>query len=229
VKSYLPLCALAALLALTAGAIARAQDAKPDAPKPEKITIKIDASADPRLGPVAGDITRLFFKSYPELLKRWDNPAKPTYRDVTILFKKINVPAYASGDTVTCNVDWFLTHPDDIGAVTHELTHVVQHYPRYEPSWLVEGIADYSRYEYGPKEDTKWKLPAVLGPKNSYTNSYRVTAKFLVWLDQKYPGTVDKIHHHLQEGAFSVDDFKTFTGKSLDDLWKECVDSQTAK
>ncbi len=58
-------------------------------------------------------MARLFFQSYPQLLKRWDNPAHPTIRNVTVAFKKIRVPAYAAGDHVTASVDWFLAHPDD--------------------------------------------------------------------------------------------------------------------
>lgn len=212
-----------AILALSGAALVHAQDAKPAAPQPEQITLQVDASADPRLASVAGEMTKVFFNSYPELLKRWDNPAKPTFRNVKLVFKHINVPAYASGDTITCNIDWFLSHPDDTGALTHELTHVVQHYAQYRPSWLVEGIAEVSRYNYGPKEDVKWKLPASLTAKNKYTDSYRVTGRFLVWLDQKYPGTVDKIHRHLQEGTYKQEDFQTVTGKSLDDLWAEAV------
>jgi len=37
--------------------------------------------------------------------------------------------AWTSGGIVTLNLTWFLAHPDDLGAVYHEMVHMVQAYP----------------------------------------------------------------------------------------------------
>lgn len=86
-----------------------------------------------------------------------------------------------------------------------------------------EGLADYARHFYGPKEQPGWALLAHLSMKQSYKDSYRVTGRFLLWLDTRHPGVVDKVHRRMQDREFAVDDFRTFTGTALDALWEECV------
>src|SRR5436189_2063268 len=53
---------------------------------------------------------------------------------------------------LTVGVDWLKKNPDDIGMLAHELTHAVQAYPKADPGWLTEGIADYARQLYGPQQ-----------------------------------------------------------------------------
>lgn len=68
-------------------------------------------------------------------------------------------------------------HPDDQGAIVHEMVHVVQQYRgRGNPGWLVEGIADYFRwFVYEPPS----KQPHPDLSRASYRDSYRTTAAFL--------------------------------------------------
>jgi hypothetical protein len=114
-------------------------------------------------------------------------------------------------------------HPEDIGVVAHELTHSVQGYPRGVPGWFTEGMADYARQVYGPKEQPGWALPRRLNEKQSYKDSYRVTGRFFLWLDAKHPGILDKLHRRAQDREFDVADFKMITGSTIDELWAECV------
>ena len=72
-------------------------------------------------------------------------------------------------------------------------------------------------------------LPTRLTEKQSYKDSYRTTGRFFVWLDSKHPGTVDKVHRAMQERTFEIDLFKTETGKTIDELWKECVEELKQK
>src|SRR6185436_1626809 len=52
-------------------------------------------------------------------------------KEIKLVIKKTaNSPAYASGSTITINGKWITDHPDDLGMVVHELTHVIQMYPR---------------------------------------------------------------------------------------------------
>jgi hypothetical protein len=202
----------------------RGEGKRPEEPASDTLTITIAGDVDAELAPVAGRLTTLFYQCYPKLLERFDNPNKPASRHIEVIFKRgMKVPAHCLGAKISVSVEWLKKRPDDIGLLTHELTHAVQQYPRGEPSWLTEGIADYARELYGPKE-AGWSLPRRLTAKNSYKDSYRVTARFLVWLDQKHPGAVDRLHRKMQNREFTVDDFKAVTGKTVDELWTECVD-----
>jgi hypothetical protein len=135
----------------------------------------------------------------------------------------LKVPAECSGDKIAVSADWLRNHPDDLGLFTHELTHVVQSYPDSNPGWLTEGLADYARYLYGPQEQPGWTLPRRLSPKQSYKDGYGTTARFLLWLDNRHPGIVDKLNRRMQEREFKVADFKTLTDLDIDALWGTCV------
>lgn len=190
-------------------------------PPPLRLTIEGDIEGG--MGKTAGQLTTLFYECYPKLLERFENKEKFAARHIKLVFKRgIKVPGYSHRDTVTVSVDWFEKHPEDIGLFTHELTHLVQAYPNSDPGWLTEGIADYARHVYGPPQQ-RWALPRRLRPEQSYKNSYGVTAKFLVWVEEKHPGTVDKIHRRMQANKFELEDFVEVTGKDVDTLWRECV------
>ena len=213
---------LAMLLALLTAATAFADNSAEARAK--NLSITIEGPIDSELAPVAGELTALFFQCYPKLLERFENPEKPAPRRVSLQFKsEIKVPGYSHGDTVVVSVEWLKQHPQDIGLFTHELTHLVQAYPSSDPGWLTEGIADYARAQYGPAKQPGWELPKRLRPDQSYKNSYGVTAKFLVWLDEKHRGVLDKLHHQMQTKSFEIDDIQKFTGQDIDTLWLECV------
>lgn len=186
------------------------------------LTISGDTDAD--LAPVVGQLATLFYQSYPKLVERFENPKKPAPRHILLVLERgLRIPAHCRGATITVSVDWIQKHPEDIGLLTHELTHAVQAYPNPEPGWLTEGLADYARHLYGPRVQPGWALPAHLSTKQSYKDSYRVAGRFLLWLDTRHPGTVDKVHRRMQFREFTADDFRTMTGTTLDRLWEECV------
>ena len=202
-------------------------------PKPEKnaanaadaaLVLTVTGEIPPEMAPVAGTFVAVFYDSYPRLLKRFDHPERRAARKIELHFAdKLPAPAFCAGDRISISLEWMRQHPDDFGLLTHELTHVVQHYPNSDPGWLTEGIADYARALYGPKVQPGWKLPERLSEKQSYRDSYRTTARFLQWLDQKRPGCVDKVHQRMQEGSFTLPDFEAYGGASVDELWSQCV------
>jgi hypothetical protein len=131
----------------------------------------------------------------------------------------VDVPAYASGDRITGSTKWFRDHPEDVGAMVHEAAHVVQRYRgRRNPGWLVEGVADYVRFVlYEPQN---------IGPINAdraqYDQSYRVTARFLGYIVDKYdPEFVLKVNRAMREGKYSNAVFKEATGKTMEQLGAE--------
>jgi hypothetical protein len=184
----------------------------------------ISGEIEPDFAPTVGRLTALFYESYPKLVARFENPRKPAPRRIALKFERgLKVPAHCVGDVITISIDWLRRYPNDLGLLTHELTHAVQAYPSPNPGWFTEGLADYARALYGPKVQPNWELPPKLDSRQNYTDSYRTTARFLQWLDAKHPGSVDKLHRKMQERAFAIEDFQTLTGKTVEELWGECV------
>ena len=167
-------------------------------------------------------------ETYPILLKHFENPDKPAPRDVKIIFKTgIKPPAFAQGDVLTVNLDWIRKEPGDLGMMTHELTHLVQDYPSFEPGWLTEGIADYARALYAKNDRKSWSLPAAVTAGQSYKQGYGVSAAFLVWLEQRKAGIVDQLHRAMQKNSFTDVTFKAITGADVDSLWTEYAKSSS--
>jgi hypothetical protein len=145
---------------------------------------------------------------------------------VTITFKKdMKGVAAAGGNRIVCAPKWFQDHPEDLGAIVHELVHVVQHYTTgRRPGWLVEGIADYIRfYQYEPVKDR----PRPNADRAKYNDSYRTSAAFLNWTQETYDkDLVVKLNVACRKGAYSEELWKQYTGKTLAELgqeWKESL------
>lgn len=160
-----------------------------------------------------------FFTVYPKLAKDF-NPGVTK----TVLFKidtAYKGVAATSATSVVYNPKWFEKNPKDIDVVTHEVMHIIQGYPDYNPWWLVEGIADYVRSKYGvANAEGGWSLPDVKASQN-YDNGYRITARFLAWCENKKPGSVKTFDGALRNRTYSSDLWKTVFGKSIDELWAE--------
>lgn len=141
-----------------------------------------------------------------------------------VIKKDLDAPGVTSGDTIQFSVKWITDHPDDFGMVIHELTHVVQSYPRSRrtPGWLVEGIADYIRYWKYEPEIPQRKINAE---RASYRDGYSTTGSFLAWLVRKYDRRiVMRLDAALRARDYRPELFNEITGKNLDDLWKEFVE-----
>jgi hypothetical protein len=142
--------------------------------------------------------------------------------------------AATGGTNVTVNTQWIegqLKKPEwneAVGAVIHELVHVVQQYKtRGNPGWLVEGIADYMRWFHfePPAHRPKLRNPA----KAKYTDSYRTTAGFLEYVVKNHDHElVVKLNAAMREGRYHRDLWKEYTGMTAQELWNEYVQSLTA-
>lgn len=160
--------------------------------------------------------------------ERWYGPLNEAlksdgYRPIHLvrmtLKNDINVPAMAGGGRITGSVKWFKAHPDDVGAMIHETVHIIQRYrSRNNPGWLVEGLADYIRFfEYEPG-----KIGPLNVPRARYDRSYRVTARFLDYVTEKYDkALVLKLNKAMREGTYKEELFKDLTGKTVQELDEE--------
>ncbi len=162
-----------------------------------------------------------FFTVYPELAKAYN---RKTAREVKMVidtaYKGV---AETDNGKVTISSRWMHLHPEDIDVITHEVMHIVQDYGNSTgPGWLTEGIADFARYKFGVNNAAaKWSLPAYKSTQN-YDNAYRVTARFLLWMEEKVkPGIVKTLDKQLREHTFTDDTWKQLTGKTVDELWKD--------
>ncbi len=179
----------------------------------------------PDFATAAGDrvkalLEAAFFEVYPVLAAKY-NPN--TLRKVVFLID----PSY-SGVAATANgivhydPHYMLGSPTDVDVVTHEVMHIVQAYNNTIniPGWLIEGIADYARYTYGVNNaGAGWTLPAF-NQSQKYTDSYRVTARFLVWLEKSVkPDLVKDLNAACYNKTYSAETWKTLTGKTVDELW----------
>jgi len=137
-------------------------------------------------------------------------------------------PAYASGPAITIQGGWITDHPDDLGMVVHELTHVIQAYPDSDkkPGWLVEGIADYIRWwRYEPELQAGRSRTKVDPEKSKLTDGYRTTAVWLAWASRKYNmALVPCLDLALRNAEDPMPEFVRVTGKDADALWKEFLE-----
>lgn len=191
-----------------------------DTIKKDGITL-VFINKDPNFDPVvAKRMEETFFTIYPKECKVYNPKSR---KDVTMFIDPTyDGVAATGGGLIRVNPEWMHKHPEDIDVVTHEAMHIVQGYPRYEPIWVTEGIADYVRATLGvDNEGANWKLPDY-NPKQSYKNSYRITARFFIWLTKnKNKLIIEKLDAAMRDNTYSDAFWKKQTGKTIDELWAE--------
>ncbi|MBL8047913.1 MAG: hypothetical protein JNJ45_04455 [Chthonomonas sp.] len=192
--------------------------------------ISVDTKAAPSLEPWGEEAKNLATAWYPHICQLLATEDYKPLKSINFVFRKDQgAPAYASGNEISFSVEWVTAHPDDLGMVIHELTHLIQAYPRnkVDTGWLVEGIADYIRwwrYEpEAPRSRVNWE-------KASYRDAYRTTAGWLAWVGKKYNlSLVPKLDRALRKGDDPMPIFKELTGKDADALWGEYRAANEAK
>ncbi|WP_314591112.1 basic secretory protein-like protein [Paenibacillus terrigena] len=185
---------------------------------------------NPAINPIISDFVELYFDVYPKLLTKYSDPKTATKKVILKFDPTYDGVAYADDGMIVVSSKWILNHPWDLGLFTHELTHIVQSYPRYdnETGWITEGIADYVRYVYGPHhEDWKFREPKET---DNYNSGYGETARFLLWIEQnKNNKVVEILNKQMQQNTFHINVFKEITGQSVEDLWAEYINNPYVK
>ncbi len=201
-------------------------DRKPpvEAAPVEAVSITVDSSGAPDLRAWGERAKAVCEAWYPKIAAELAGDGfKPRGSVEIVLHPTMRVPAATGGGTISVNAEYVRAHPDDLGMMVHELTHVVQAYPgqKAKLGWLTEGIADYIRFwKYEPGVRQRKIDPE----KSSYRDGYRVTAAFLGWLvANKDAGIVNRLNARLRAGGADESVFNDLLGKSVDDLWKEFV------
>jgi len=197
-----------------------------------KASISIDAAAAPDLREWArtklAPALALWYPRIDELLDS-DGFVAPIHVNMT--FRPQPGVAETLGTEVSGNSDWFRKQLDGeaVGAMVHELVHVVQQYgdrePETFPGWLTEGIADYVRFfVFEPNyhgADDGWLAKQDVS-KVRFDGAYRQTANFLDWVTRKYdPRIVEKLNAAARRGDYNEAIWKERTGKSVGELGEE--------
>jgi hypothetical protein len=180
----------------------------------------VDVTDAPDMKEWGEKVARICAKAYPMINEELKSEGYKPPRVVTMTIKNsYRGVAEASSNRITGSSRFFKSHPDDVGAMVHETTHVVQNYrDRGNPGWLVEGVSDYVRF-------FKFE-PGKIGPINAarahYNGSYRVTAAFLAHLTNTYDKQIVlKLNRLMREGRYKKEAFKELTGKTLEELDEE--------
>lgn len=164
-------------------------------------------------------LTDTFAAVWPKI---WERFGKGEMPEIEYKIKTHRGIAYTDGHHIGLNPGWLVDHPEDIDCMTHELIHAAQCYPKYDPSWLVEAIADYGRGVYGLyNTEANWKLPEKY-KGGKLQDGYRTAAAFLVWIEGKYdPEITDVCNRELQEDTYTPELWVKRTGKTVEALWEE--------
>lgn len=192
------------------------------------VEFTLDVSDAPELKAWGEKVIRECERAY-----QWmgDELASPGYRPPTtvrmVMTSKYRGVAATGGNRIIGSVAYFKKRAEDVGAMVHETVHVQQAYGyRGNPGWLVEGIADYIRFfKYEPG-----KIGEFNPARARYNSSYRISARFLDYVSQKYDKElVAKLNRVMREGKYREEIWKTITGKTVQELGEEWKTSITRK
>lgn len=190
-------------------------------PATSRLVVVVDSSKTPDIEAWATKAKTLVEKWHPRLSRLLASPGFTPPMEVTVVFSEIAGPAGTAGNRIEVSAPWVRKHPEDEGMLIHELVHVIQSYPKYDPTWLVEGVADYVRFfVFEPKTKIGPPNPA----RSSYKEGYRTTAAFLDWMVRKHDRKfISKVNRALREDTYTSKLFEESGGKPLDDLWHDYV------
>ena len=219
------LLALAILVSESGRAALSAETSKPA--KTPTLKMTIDTSKAPEMAKWAAHAKSLCEKAYPMICAQLGSPGFQPPTAVKVVFENKDGIAWSAGGQITCCTEWFKQHPDDYGAVIHELCHVVQSYHKPAPGWVTEGIADYVRwFKYEPAKHR----PHVDSRNAKYTDGYQTTAAFLDWIVRTKNRTfVQRLNAAARNGKYSDELFRQYARKPLDELWAEFIGSLEKK
>jgi Peptidase of plants and bacteria len=210
-------------------------ETKPDlhprfATSDNRATIEFDLTNAPDLREWAvSNVAPVLQEWYPKLIELLPSHGFHPAKKIIITFKEpLSAPAYTQGNEISANASYFRTHPNDVGALVHETTHVVQAYHGQNPGWLVEGLDDYIRFYIYEPQTHGADISSRRAPSVHYSDSYRTTANFLNWIvtTRANPSFIVKLNAAMRDGKYSDKTWLKLTGKPVSQLgeeWKQAL------
>ncbi|MEK7951870.1 basic secretory protein-like protein [Luteolibacter soli] len=208
--------------------------------------IILDSTASPDLAPwfkeAAVPAMQKWYPKVAELISiPGKTPAAPKsfnveLREGQIMPGRDGIPAFANGQQIVVSSKFMRDQKDKeaVGCLIHEMVHIVQFgekpAARGVPTWFFEGATDYIRWFLFEPESNG---AVIRNPDRvKYDDSYRTTANFIDWVTRTYTkDLIAKIHIAVHEG-YSVELWKTWTGKPVEELekeWKEDLKKRLEK
>lgn len=182
------------------------------------VSIHIDSSGAPECGEWAAKAARLAVGWWPTITRRLASPGFQAPDRVRLILRPADDIAATTGAEITVDSRYVMAHPEDTGLVAHELTHVVQAYPRAAPSWLTEGIADYIRYYVLLTHDPKRAFDKA---KLTWRDGYQPSAALLDFAERKFKTrTVEEVNRAMRRGEDGEAAFRRATGSTPDAVWQ---------
>jgi Peptidase of plants and bacteria len=213
------------------GCIASTQPGPP-APPSQHYAFKLQLITEEQMdGQILDDIYYAFYAIYPEMAAKYNPNADEA---VTIRIHEFDwdgVPAYADSEGVSIKTSHLRASPSDAGGVSvHELMHIVQRgWIADVPGWLIEGFADYARYEsqLDVLQGNEWSIPEGYQGGTNYVDGYGTAASFIRFLNDNQIVTVTTLVGKFLDGSFSDGDevWLEMAGKTLDELWQQYADA----
>jgi hypothetical protein len=185
------------------------------------VQVVVDTGNAPELADWGARLKGLIAGWWPVITAQLASPGFEAPDTVNIRFADIrpaNVGAFTEGDTITINRTDILAHPDDTGRVAHELTHIVQAFPRPNIQWLTEGIADYMRYYVLLPRDPRRAFDA---DRITYQAGYQPAAALLDWVERTSgAGSVRRVNAAMRQGGDGELELYRITGAMPLTLWR---------
>jgi Domain of Unknown Function (DUF1080)/Peptidase of plants and bacteria len=185
---------------------------------------------------------------YPRIVAALPSDDYTAPKQFSVIIRPGNGVAATGGTRITANSAWLKRELEGeaIGALVHEVVHVVQHYggtrrnnpdATRAPGWLVEGIPDYLRFFKFEPQSHGADLIWLQGRRNlalNYDARYRISANFLDYVAEHYDkdkNLIAKVNAACRQGKYADELWKELTGKpltNLNDEWKASVKKQLA-
>jgi hypothetical protein len=202
-----------------------------------KYQITIDTSDTPELREWAHQqIAPMAKEWYPKIIQMLPSEGYEPPKSFSITFiEDMRGVANTGGTRIRCAAPWFKNNlkGEAVGAVFHEIVHVVQQYGRARrenpsarraPGWLTEGIPDYLRWYKFEPESRGADITKRNFSRARYDGSYRPSANFLNWATEKYNKDLAMLlNAAIRTGKYEEALWTQLTGHTVQDLgaaWK---------
>ena len=202
--------------------------------------LELKTWAEEKLGPVLA-------AWYPKITALLAGEGFAAPKRFSVILRPGRGVAATAGTRITANSTWLKSELEGeaIGALVHEVVHVVQQYrgrrgnPDFKPApgWLVEGIPDYIRwFLYEPQShgaDVTW-LRARRAVALKHDAGYRVSANFLNYAVEHHDPKkelITRLNAACRQGRYTDELWQACTGKTLRELndeWKAATEKQLA-
>ena len=192
-----------------------------------EVTVDLDVAEVPELSEWGKKGQALLVEWHPRIANLLSSSDFEPPKRLSLRLKKSDKGVGATAGTrIIISSSWIKKRPDDFGLLIHELVHVIQKYPRKEPSWVTEGIADYIRWAiYEGKPQSSFPVPKAA---DGYKRGYQPTAGFFLWLETNHaPGIVRRLNTAMRKSNYTDEIFTDMTGKDLESLWADYTKART--